>query len=55
MPYHGIRRCKCGKYGRFIFVRDCGVTGIVKCQFCDKEKRIKWSLYVRREYLKSPS
>jgi len=47
MPYHGIRTCsKCGRYGGFNLVRNCGRTGIVKCNHCGKEKRVKWSLYI---------
>ncbi len=52
MPYHGIRPCKCGKYRGWRLVRDCGRTGIVRCVRCGKEKRVKWSLYVRIENLK---
>ena len=52
MPYHGIKSCKCGVYGTFKLLRDCDATGIVKCSHCGNEKRVKWSLYVRREHLK---
>lgn len=48
MPYHGVRPCKCGKYGTFEFVRDCGATGILKCNYCGRARRVKWSYYIRR-------
>ena len=48
MPYHGVRPCSECSSRKFILVRDCGVTGIIKCMACGKEKRVTWSLYVRK-------
>lgn len=48
MPYHGVRPCKRCENRKFEIVRDCGATGIIKCTICHKEKRVKWSYFVRR-------
>ncbi len=46
MPYHGPRPCSNCATRKFELVRNCGITGIIKCRDCGKEKRVKWSLYI---------
>jgi predicted nucleic-acid-binding Zn-ribbon protein len=46
MPHHGPRPCSNCGYMKFKLVKDCGMTGIIKCVKCGKEKRVKWSQYM---------
>jgi len=55
MPYHGVRPCSVCSKRKYSFVKDCGVTGIIKCVGCGKEKRVKWSLYVNQSRFEDTS